>query len=242
MARRRRTTAVVIVCVVALATTLAGCSTRGKSADRPTLTVHGTSTIDAVPDLLTVVMGVQTMAAAAAAALADNNTKSQRLLAQLRTSGVADRDLQTSQLSVNPTYDPKGKINGYQVTNLVTAKLRQLDKAGGLIDSAAAAVGDAVRIQSLAFSVDQTSATFEKARAAAVKDATTRAKTIAKAAGVRLGRIRTITDDTQPAPPPLTFGVGAAASTGTGAAAPAIAIAPGTQQVTSNVTVIYELK
>jgi uncharacterized protein len=59
---------------------------------------------------------------------------------------VAAADLQTSQLSINPTSTPNGRINGYDVTNLVTATLRDIGGAGGLVDAAAAAAGDAVRI------------------------------------------------------------------------------------------------
>ena len=93
------------------------------------------------PDTPTVVLGVQTRAASAADALADNNTRATGLLDVLRSRGVAENDLRTSGRQIFPTFENDGRISGYEVTNEVTATLRDVAGAGALVDAAAQAAG-----------------------------------------------------------------------------------------------------
>src|SRR2546429_9153820 len=89
----------------------------------PKITVHGVGRVSGTPDLLTVVLGVETRAPKATDALPDNSRRANALVDLLKQRGVDKRDLQTSQLSINPQYDEKGRvITGYDVSNLVTAK------------------------------------------------------------------------------------------------------------------------
>ncbi len=151
----------------------------------------------------------------------------------LKSKGVAAADLQTSQLSVNPTSDSAtGRITGYEVTNQVTAKLHDIGAAGGLIDAAGEAAGDAVRLQQLAFSIDDDSASRAQARADAVRQAQAHAKQMADAAGVTLGRIRSITE--LPVSPPSPLGR-------EGAAAAPVPIEPGAQELAVMVEVVYAI-
>lgn len=224
---------------------LAGCASGGEPAPAataagagsmsvPGITTRGVGTVTRAPDTLTVLIGVQTRGPTAKGALDANTGRATALINVLKSNGVAAADLQTSQLSVNPVSDPRtGQITGYEVTNQVTAKLHDIGAAGGLIDAAAAAAGDTVRIQQISFSIDDDSASRAQARANAVRQAQDRAKQMADAAGVRLGRIRSMTE--VPANPPGPFGGDRAA-----AAAP-VPIEPGTQQLTVMVEIVYAI-
>jgi uncharacterized protein YggE len=250
---RRSRPAVVVVLAVGGIVVLAGCGSA--SPDRRAVTVEpaasssagggGMRTIsasaegkaDGTPDLLTLTIGVQTQAPRAAAALADNNTRAAALIAKLKSEGVTDKDVQTSELSVGPTYssDKTPVINGYQVSDTVTAKLRKLDVAGQVIDAAAGAGGDATRVQNISFSIDDDSALLVHARTDAVHQATTRAKAMADAAGVKLGQIRSVSDvDVSSSAFPR-------AAVATGALASSVPLQPGSQQLTVDVEVVWDI-
>ena len=204
-------------------------------ADHPSITARGVGTVTGVPDVLTINVGVETRADTAAAALEDNNGRTQAVLDLLKREGVAEADLQTADLSIYPTYNDTGtRITGYQVTNSVKVTLRDLGRSGQIIDAAAGAAGDAVRIHGLAFSIDDTSDLYATARADAVRRAKAQAEQLAEAAGVELGAVRTITE----APiggqdERLQYAAEDAA-----ASAP---IQPGTQELLLTVTVVFSI-
>jgi uncharacterized protein YggE len=237
---KRRLAGVVVLALGAAA--LVGCSsgnepvtsTGAGSANLPGITTRGLGTVTRTPDTVTIVIGVQTRAQSAKGALDANTGKATALIDVLKSKGVATADLQTSQLSVNPTSDSAtGRITGYEVTNQVTAKLHDIGAAGGLIDAAGEAAGDAVRLQQLAFSIGDDSASRAQARASAVRQAQAHAKQMADAAGVTLGRIRSITE--VPVSPPSPLG-----REGAAAAAP-VPIEPGTQELAVMVEVVYAI-
>ncbi|MDQ2789821.1 MAG: SIMPL domain-containing protein [Actinomycetota bacterium] len=199
------------------------------------ITTRGLGTVTRTPDTVTVVIGVQTRGQSAKGALDANTGKAAALINLLKSKGVAAADLKTSQLSVSPTSDSAtGRITGYEVTNQVTATLHDIGAAGGLIDAAGEAVGDAVRVQQLSFSIGDDSASRAQARADAVRQAQAHAKQIADAAGVKLGRIRSITEAA--VNPPSPFGGERAPA----AAAP-VPIEPGTQDLTVMVEIVYAI-
>jgi uncharacterized protein len=213
---------------------LAGCAATTTPAPAPPgITTRGVGTVRGAPDTLTVVLGVQTRAATAAQALGDNSTRASALLDALRARGVADADLKTSNLSIQPTFDAQGTVTGYEVTNDVTATLRDLGGAGGLVDAAAAAAGDAVRIRQIAFSIDDDAQPRAQARADAVRQAQAQARQLADAAGVTLGPVVSITE--VPAGGPV-VPVDAAGRAAMDAAVP---IEPGTQEVSVTVEVVH---
>lgn len=170
------------------------------SPDQGTIVTTGTGTVRATPDVLTVVLGVETAAASATAALDQNNALATDVIAVLKENGVAADDLQTSRLSVNPTYDDKARITGYQVTNTVTATLRDVSAAGAVIDAAARKAGDAVRVQQVGFSIGDDNDQRAAARAAAVTQARAQAEQLASAAGVHLGPLVSLTESSPNAP------------------------------------------
>src|SRR4029079_17421110 len=126
---------------------------------------------------------------------------------------------------------------GYQVTNMVTAKLRDIGKAGAVIDAAGKSAGDAIRVQQLSFAIDDDSAARTAARADAVKRAQAQAKQLADAAGVGLGAIHSITETA--APDPIVYPAMAAADSAAGAAS--VPIEAGSVQLSVSVQVVYEI-
>ncbi|MEJ3655219.1 SIMPL domain-containing protein [Actinomycetes bacterium KLBMP 9759] len=221
---------------------LAGCAgpqpaATGGPAPTPGINARGVGTAKGAPDIVTVDLGVSTRAPSAQAALDANNERATALITTLKGSGVAEADIRTSQLSVNPTYTDVGRINGYEVTNTVTATLRDIAAAGRLIDAAGEAAGDAVRVNSLQFSVDDDSALRTQARADAVRQAQAQAKQMAEAAGVRTGLILSINEVVTPASVPYVE----AARAGAADQKAAIPLQPGTQELTVTVDVVYAI-
>jgi uncharacterized protein len=214
--------------------TPAAATSQVAATDAHSVTTRGTGMVSGVPDTLTVTLGVQTQATTAKGALDDNNQKANALIQSLKTKGVAAKDLQTSELSIQPRYTQDGmQITGYQVTNMVTATLHNLAGAGALIDAAAGAAGDAVRVQQLSFSIGDDTALRSQARVQAVRQAQAQADQMAKAAGATLGKIRAITEVPVSGPTPIyAFSAAKAASA---------SIQPGTQELSVMVDITYDL-
>lgn len=224
----------VLLPVAALVLALAGCaapSQLGSAAPAPSpgISARGVGTVSGTPDTLTVVLGVATNAPAAAAALEDNNARSAALIEVLRGSGVAEEDLRTSGLSILPSYSPDGgTVTGYEVSNRVTATLRDLAGAGALIDAAAQAAGDAVRVQEIGFSIDDDSEQRAAARADAVRRAEAQIEQMAEAAGVSPGGLLSITEIPTETGGPQPYAADAFARQ---EAASAVPLLPGSQDV-----------
>jgi hypothetical protein len=203
-----------------------------------TVTVNGQATVQGAPDLLTLALGVETSAASAVAAMSANATRANELISTLRADGVASSDIQTSGLSVQPQYSSNGqRITGYQVDNDVTVTTTDLSSAGRLIDDSARAAGNAIRVSTITFSVQDDTALAGQARAGAVRQARSEAQAMATASGMTLGLLCSLQDNSSSVEPntvPL--------STSTAAAAPApTPVETGTEQVSANVTAVYEL-
>ncbi len=227
--------------LIGLTLVLGGCSSQavpaGPAGGPSTgIVARGEGIVSGSPDTAAVVLGVQTRAPGARAALDANTARANTLIAVLKERGVADKDLRTSELSINPTYggDGPGRITGYQVSNEVTATVRDIAAAGGIIDAAAAAAGDAVRVQQLSFSVADDSGLRAEARAAAVRQAQERAKQMAEAAGVSLGPLLSITEAPGVAPP-------VPYATQSSRAVADVPVQPGTQELRVSVDVVYAI-
>jgi uncharacterized protein YggE len=201
------------------------------------VTVTGTGNATGTPDEIRLSLEVDTQAASVSAALDAANQDMNRVRDVLRAHGVAPADLQTSGLSAQPSYGQQGNINGYQVTESLTATLHDLSQAGATIGAATGAGGNAVRIDGVSLDLSDRSALLSTARANAVADAKVKASQYASAAGVTLGPVRSISemsDDSGPIPlPAAMFSVASARS--------AVPIAAGTQRVSVSVTVTYAL-
>ncbi len=206
---------------------------------RPAITVDAVGTVQGTPDTVTVVLGVETGAPKAADALTTNSQKTGSLIKVLKDAGVADKDLTTSALSLNPQYGNYPTIRSYQANNTVTARIHGVDGAGAIVDKAVTAVGDAARLQGVSFSIEDTSSLVSDARRKAVGEAKAKAGTLADAAGVKLGAVRTISESTQ-RPNPVSFEL-AARPAGGGAAGSPVPLQAGSQDLAVTVSIVYEI-
>ncbi len=171
------------------------------SAEEPArqITVSGSAEVLAPPDLATISAGVQTQAATAAQALEENSTVMTEVFAELEGLNVARADLQTSQLSLDPVWEQptdggmgSPKIVGYQASNMVSIKVRQISTLGSVIDALGGA--GANRIFGVSFEVEEPRPLLDQARSQAIADARAKAELLTKAAGVTLGPVLTIRD------------------------------------------------
>ena len=200
-----------------------------------------------IPDLAVFSAGVTSQAKTAGAALSANAADMNRVVAALKRAGIADRDIQTSNLSLNPVYAPliqrpdgqyeqgEQRIIGYNVNNTVTVRQRKLAEFGRVIDTLVES--GANQVNGPSFQMDEPDAATDEARLAAMKKARARAELYARAAGLRVVRILSISESGGYVPgPPVVFARMAADS----AAAPS-PVAAGEIQLNANVTVMFEL-
>ncbi len=204
-----------------------------------TLTVTAEGKVDRAPDVAQISGGVVTTAPTASAAMAENAQRMSAVVAAVRRAGVADRDIQTQGLSLSPQYrydnNQPPVLTGYQASNTVSLRLRKLADAGRLLDTLVQ-VG-ANQLNGPTFSVDNTAAALDEARAAAVSQARSRADLYAKAAGVRIKRILSISESSdQPGPRPM---LRAAMAMKAESATP---VEPGEIALSVNVTMVFELE
>jgi uncharacterized protein YggE len=211
-------------------------ATTPSATPAPAINVAGHGEVEGTPDVMTVTMGVQTSDPSAQAALQRNNDRANALITALKGQGVAAKDIQTIDLNVSPNFDKNFHVTGYSASNTVSAKLRDLAKAGQVIDTAALTAGQDVRLQGVSFSIDNTSALVAQARADAIKDALAQGKQLAGAAGVKLGSIRTI-DDTGTQVPTLQFNGADSLQKASGA----VPIEAGSQQLSVDVVVVFDI-
>jgi uncharacterized protein len=208
------------------------------SSTAPKLTVQGTGSASQTPNVLTVSVGIDVTDSTAEASLSDNNSKAAAVTAALTRGGIAGKNLQTSDFSIQPVYNVQGVPTGYEVTNTLTAQVRNLANAGSVIDALADAAGNAVRINSLSFSVSDPRVMEDDAREQAVHQAVSHAQAMARAAGERLGTVCSLTDATPVQPEPVPYGP---LGTPTRTAGP-VPLQPGNQEAPANVTMIYALE
>ncbi|MBV0892217.1 SIMPL domain-containing protein [Paracoccus sp. Z118] len=170
------------------------CGPQGAAA---TLTTQGEGTAQVQPDMATVSVGVTVQAPTAAQAMADNATRQQAVIDALRLQGVEDRDIQTSNLNLSPVHDysQDGRppvVTGYQAQNIVTVTVRDLTGLGAVLDRLVSA--GANEVQGIGFGRDDLQGTEDEARRKAVESARHRAEVLADAAGLRLGRLVSLSD------------------------------------------------
>ena len=147
---------------------------------------------------------------------------------------MAAKDVQTTGLSLQQSYPPNPA--NYQVDDQVSATLRNLSRAGTVIDDAVAAAGDAGRLNGVSFSMSDTNPLMAAARQQAVAAAHADALQLAAAAGEHLGALVSLTDQPQPNNPGVFYGAAASAAK----TAP-VPVQPGTQQLSVNVTAVWDV-
>lgn len=206
-------------------------------ADDALITVTGEASIPVQPDLATLSLGVTTQGTTAAAAMAGNSAALSAVLDRLKAAGIAERDLQTSNLTLNPNWvgyesGATPTISGYTASNLLTVRVRALDTLGTVLD---AAITDwANTLNGLTFELSEPRPKLDEARRAAVTDAMARAKLLAEAAGAELGPVQSITEGGGYVNPAPMFRQEAATSP--------VPVAAGEIGVTASVTMVFEIK
>ena len=167
--------------------------------------VTGTGQITMEPDLAILDLGVETIEMTVAEANGAAATAMDAIMQSLMENGVEERDIQTHNFDVRPRYEyveieengrrsNRQELVGYRVRNNLTARIRDLDSVGVVIDQVITAGGDATRFDDLTFTVEDTSELMSELREKAVMDAMTKAQQIADTAGVGLGSLGYITD------------------------------------------------
>ncbi len=193
-----------------------------------------------VPDLATIRAGVVSQSTTAAAALTDNAQRMAKVLASLKRAGVAPRDVATSNVQLAPQYryadNQPPVITGYQATNTVSIRFRDVAKSGTVLDALVAE--GANQIDGPNLSIDKPDAALDEARTDAIAQAKRRADLYAKAAGLRVSRIVSIAESGQdaggPAQPVFMMARASMAKDST-------QIAPGEKDVTVTLSVRFLL-
>jgi uncharacterized protein YggE len=212
------------------------------------LSINAEARASRKPDLAVFTAGVTSQGKTAAAALAANSADMNKVVAALKAAGIADKDIQTSNLNLNPIYaqpvvGPNGQVEnqepriiGYQVNNQVTVKQRKLAEFGKVLDTLVAA--GANQINGPSFELENGDAAMDEARAAAMTKARQRAELYAKAAGLKVKRIVSISEGGGYSPPmPVVYAKAAMADIGS-APTP---VAAGEVGLMASVAVQFEL-
>lgn len=201
------------------------------------LTVSGTGSVAATPDMAVITLGVTQQGADPATAMDATSTATAAILRRMVELGIAAADIRTSDLSLSPVYDsrpaPDGvpRIVGYQAANMVTVRLRALDQLGPVL--ARALEDGANLLGGLSFGFADPAPLLTQARQAAVADARLRAETYAEAAGVSLGAVLRLSEATDPGPGPMMRMMEAAAS---------VPVAAGQSEISATVQMVFALK
>lgn len=199
-----------------------------------TITVSGSGNIAVVPDMVTITLGVRHEAETASEALQMMSAGLGPVLALLAESGIAERDIQTSSLSLDPIHAyPEGEapvLTGYAAHSNVQVRLRELDTVGMILDSLVSE--GANQLAGISFALGDPAVAEDDARRAAIADARARAETYADSAGVSLGEVLSISES----------GAGGAMPVAYAMRADSVPVAAGEIEVSASVTVVYAIE
>lgn len=222
--------------------------TQTLAAGHTLLTINAEGSTTAEPDMAIYTAGVTTQGNTASAALAENSSKMAQVIAALKRAGIADKDIQTSNLNLNPVYAPPKRlpdgsvedqgqvIIGYQVNNQVSVKQRKLADYGKVIDALVSA--GANQVNGPSFMLSKPDGAMDQARTEAMRTARQRAELYASAAGLKVAGILAISESGGFRPQPMAFDklmVSAAR------AAPAPPVMGGELETNVTVTVQFDL-
>jgi len=205
------------------------------------ISLAGHGEVQAAPDLAMVAIGTVSQAPTAAEALAANTAAMTAVMAMLKDTGIAEKDVQTLNFLVQPRYDygnstQPPRLVGYEVSNSVTVAVRHLDKLGALLDKAVSTGSN--RIDGISFQLADADRALDEARKRAAQDASRKAHLYATALGVGLGPILSVSESGGP-PPPIAMRM---KTMGAEAASADVPIARGEQTVSIDVNIVWEIK
>lgn len=207
------------------------------------LDVVATGEVNRVPDVAMISAGVMTRGATASEAISENRRSMQRVVAALRAAGVAERDIQTSSLNLNPDYrhteNQLPVLTGYTANNQVTIRFRNIAETGRILDALVAQGANQINGPSL--TIDKPETALDEARKNAIAKARARAELYAAVIGKRVGRILSISEagGFGPNPPPYAM---MRRGDAVGMASEASNIVPGEQTLTATLSVSFELE
>ncbi len=219
-----------------------------------TITVSGEGKVVVVPDTATFTFTVDETAADVGTAQSKATTEANAIIDYLKTQGIADADIQTSDYNVNPQYEyssqicsnngycppQKQTISGYEVSQTETVKVKDITKAGTILSGVGTrGVSD---VSGLTFTVADQDAIDAQARGKAISDAKTKAQTLASALGVALVRVTGFNENNNIVPVPMYARADSTMSAGASSEAVAPQIPVGQNTVTSDVSVTYEIR
>ena len=209
-----------------------------------TISVNGTGSAEVEPDLAIINLGVQTDADTASEALTQNNQQMEAVLNTLRTAGIANNDIRTTIIQIYPRYEVppqpregqtgQPELIGYTATNTVEVRVRNINNLGTILDQVVSSGGN--RVDSIRFDVSDQAGALEQAREAAMQNAADKAEQLAGLANGQLGPVVTIVENSRG---PIFFEAAAMDQAAGGSAVP---IAPGTQSITVDLQVTWELQ
>ncbi|MFF3439727.1 SIMPL domain-containing protein [Streptosporangium sp. NPDC002721] len=202
-----------------------------EEGNRPQITVVGEGSVSATPDIMRLDTGVEVRRPTAGAAFSAARDAAAALTRALLAAGVAARDMRTDELTLAPEYRQYPTVSGYRATQGIEAIVRDIDNADEVVEAAAAA-GEAVRLNGISFEVSDNRVPLRLARDIAFRDAQARATQYARLAGRGLGRVMEINEQTVTPPTPIA---------GFAAAVDRASISPGRQDVSVSVRVVYGL-
>jgi uncharacterized protein len=226
-------TAVAVAGLAAVALAGVGLPTaaHGDAGITRTITVDGTGTVKVTPDRAGFSFGVDSRAATAQEASAENAAAMQRLIAALKQAGITDDNLQTDQVSVWPSSDSNGKVTGYTASGSVSVQT-SVKRAGDIVDVASGA--GATNVSGPNLTVADTDAYESEALHRALADARRKARAVADAAGGSVGAVVKVVEGGSAAPYPMVFD--------TARAQAKTPVEPGTVDQTAALTVTFALQ
>lgn len=203
----------------------------------PSITVNGIGEVTSSPDMATLTLGVTAEAASARTAMSEVSANTAAILEVLQAGGVAEADIQTRDLRLNPLWSNASsvrqrKITGYQASNMVLVRARDLDGLGALLDRVIES--GATDFNGLSFGLQDPEPLMDEARRLAVAEARRKAELYAEAAGVALGPLITLNEAGGGSPRPVMMEMARAASA-------AVPIAGGELTIAANVVLAYEI-
>ncbi len=205
------------------------------------LDVNATGKVSRVPDVAIISAGVVTRAQTASAAIQQNATRMERVLAALKEAGIAERDIQTSSISLNPEYryqdNQPPQLTGYTASNQVSIRFRDIRNSGNILDALVAQGANQINGPNL--TIDKPEVALDEARVKAIANGRARAEVYARALGMRVVRLLAVSENvgySVPRPVPMmrmeASAVGAADT----------AIVPGEQELEATVSMTFELR
>lgn len=208
-------------------------------ADGTLLSVSASADASRVPDVATISAGVVTQAVDGNAAMRQNAEQMAKVMDAIKAAGIADKDIQTSGINLSPQYryveNEAPKITGFQASNTVNLKVRDIAKLGKVLDALAAQGSN--QINGPSFEIDQPEPVYDEARMAALKKAQARAETYAKSLGLRVRRIVSISEGGGGGfPPPMPM-----MAMARGKAEMDTQVSPGETKLSVNLDVVFEL-